>query len=470
MADTPLDRVVPLGPNRPREYATQGKALNASGKPLWLEGMFLRPQHLQQYDRWIETSLEHRVKDQAPYGWGVKALDFDPEALRIGQVQIANADLVFPDGTVFNTSLMHRVAGAREITSEHQGKKLFLAVPLKSVGGLEVGEETPGSQRYVRNMSEARNTAEADRPAANIAVGTLTARLVLEGESLDETANVPIAEIEAVDAQGAVQLSTSFIPPVNTVSASKAVLSHLEEVRSLLRRRGEMMASNAAGQGGSTRNGMMDLMMLGVVNRYEVLIGHLITSGRNMPESVYRDLIGLIGEISAYGTDSRRPPEIPAYDHRDLRTTFRGLVAVLRDLLSFVVEQNAISIPLAKREYGIWLGETSDRMVYQDRSFVLIAYANVNLETLRTQMPIQIKIGPVEKIRELVNLQLPGIAIAPLSVAPRQIPYIQNAVYFELDIENELWPQMQSSAAFALHLSGDYPGLGLELWAIQKGK
>ncbi|WP_428526683.1 type VI secretion system baseplate subunit TssK [Roseibium sp.] len=444
--------------------------MNASGKPLWLEGMFLRPQHLQQYDRWIETNLEHRVKDQAPYSWGVRKLEFDPDALRIGQIQVADADIVFPDGSVFNTSLLHKVAGAREITSEHQGKKIYLAVPLKSVGGLEVGDEAQGKQRYTRHMSEARNTAEADRPPANIAVGTLTARLILEGESLDETANLPIAEIEGVDAQGAVQLSGTFIPPVNFVAASKPLLAHLEEVRSLLRKRGEMMASNAAGQGSSTRNGLMDLMMLGVVNRYEVLIGHLIMSGRHMPETVYRDLISLIGEISAYGTDTRRPPEIPTYDHRDLRMTYQGLVAVLRSLLSFVVEQNAISIPLTKREYGIWLGETSDRMVFQARSFVLIAYANVDLETLRKQMPIQIKIGPVEKIRELVNLQLPGIAISPLSVAPRQIPYIQNAVYFSLDTDNELWPQMQTTAAFALHLSGDYPGLGLELWAIHKGK
>ena len=32
--------------------------MNESLKPLWLEGMFLRPQHLQQHDRWIEATLE----------------------------------------------------------------------------------------------------------------------------------------------------------------------------------------------------------------------------------------------------------------------------------------------------------------------------------------------------------------------------------------------------------------------------
>ncbi|GAA0783487.1 type VI secretion system baseplate subunit TssK [Roseibium denhamense] len=445
--------------------------MNASGKPLWLEGMFLRPQHLQQYDRWIETSLEHRVKDQLPYSWGARLIQFDPDALRIGQLQLAEADIILPDGTVFSTQLLHKIANARQITAEHQGKKIFLAVPLKTAGGLEVSDDGQVNLRYGRNMSEARNTAEADRPPANIAVGTLTARLLIEGESLDETASIPIAEIDSVDAQGAITLSETFVPPLVYLSASKRLLGQLEEIRSLLRKRGEMMAGNAAGQGSSSRGGMIDLMMLGVVNRYEILLGHLIASGRLAPEAVYRDMISLIGEIAAYGTDSRRPPEVPVYDHLDLRATYSGLVAVLRDLLSFVAEQNAVSIPLAKREYGIWLGETTDRMVYQDRSFVLIAYANVALETLRSQMPIQIKIGPVEKIRELVNLQLPGIAITPMSVAPRQIPFIQNAVYFSLDTDNnDLWPQMQNTAAFALHLSGDYPGLGLELWAIQKGK
>ncbi|MTI42571.1 type VI secretion system baseplate subunit TssK [Roseibium hamelinense] len=444
--------------------------MNASGKPLWLEGMFLRPQHLQQHDRWIESTLEYRTKDLVPYSWGVRKLSFDLEALQQGQVRISDLDVILPDGTVFSTAQQHRVSTVREIKPEHQGKKLFLAVAMQSIGSLEVTDSDVPRHRFSRSVSEVQNTAEGDRPSAEIAVGTLTATLVIEGESLDETTNVPIGEIESVDAQGAVQLVDTFIPPVLHAGASRQIVSHLEEIRSLLRKRGDMLASNAAGENSSSRAGLLDLMMLGVSNRYEVLLGHMISSGRHMPEQVYRDLICLIGEIATYGTDSRRPPDIPAYNHRDLRATFQQLVAILRDMLSFVVEQNAVSIPLTKRDYGVWLGETTDRMIFQNRDFVLIAYANVSLEVLRNQMPIQVKIGPVEKIRELVNLQLPGIGISPLSVAPRQIPYIQNAVYFALDVNNELWPQFQTSAAFALHMSGDYPGLGLELWAIQKGQ
>ena len=77
------------------------------------------------------------------------------------------------------------------------------------------------------------------------------------------------------------------------------------------------------------------------------------------------------------------------------------------------------------------------------------------------------KIGAVEHIRELVNVALPGIQVRPLPVAPRQIPFHSAAVYFELDRGSPHWAQMQNSGAFAIHVSGDFPSLKMELWAIR---
>ncbi len=73
----------------------------------------------------------------------------------------------------------------------------------------------------------------------------------------------------------------------------------------------------------------------------------------------------------------------------------------------------------------------------------------------------------MEKIRDLVNLQLPGIALQAMPVAPRQIPYHAGFVYFELDRANELWRELQSSGGIAIHQSGEFPGLALEFWAIR---
>jgi len=73
----------------------------------------------------------------------------------------------------------------------------------------------------------------------------------------------------------------------------------------------------------------------------------------------------------------------------------------------------------------------------------------------------------VEKIRDLVQLALPGIALRPLPVAPKQIPFHAGFNYFELDRGSELWPALQSSGGIAMHIAGEFPGLELELWAIR---
>jgi type VI secretion system protein ImpJ len=100
--------------------------------------------------------------------------------------------------------------------------------------------------------------------------------------------------------------------------------------------------------------------------------------------------------------------------------------------------------------------------------FVLAVNAQIPSEALRLRFPAQVKIGPAERIRDLVNLQLPGVAVKAMPVAPRQIPYHAGFSYFELETRgSELWRQLERSAGLAMHVSGDFPGLELEFWAIR---
>jgi type VI secretion system protein ImpJ len=64
---------------------------------------------------------------------------------------------------------------------------------------------------------------------------------------------------------------------------------------------------------------------------------------------------------------------------------------------------------------------------------VLAVKADIPDEAVRRHFAGHAKIGPVEEIRQLVNSALPGIALRPLPVAPRQIPYNAGVVYFQLD-------------------------------------
>jgi type VI secretion system protein ImpJ len=101
-------------------------------------------------------------------------------------------------------------------------------------------------------------------------------------------------------------------------------------------------------------------------------------------------------------------------------------------------------------------------------TFVLAVNAHMPPEAVRSGFPAMVKIGSIEKIRDLVNLQLPGIALRALPVAPRQLPFHAGYTYFELDKAGDHWAQLQNSVGFAMHIPNEYPGLQMEFWAIRK--
>lgn len=174
------------------------------------------------------------------------------------------------------------------------------------------------------------------------------------------------------------------------------------------------------------------------------------------------------GELATFSSKTRRPAEFDAYRHDDMAGTFVPIINNLRRALGTVMAQAAVPMPLEAHSYGIHVAMLADRNLLKTSYFVLAVKADLPAEQLITRFPAQVKSGPVEKIRDLVVLQLPGIKLRPLPVTPRQIPYHAGFTYFELERTNELWKEMESSGGFAFHVGGEFPGLEMEFWAIKE--
>ena len=112
---------------------------------------------------------------------------------------------------------------------------------------------------------------------------------------------------------------------------------------------------------------------------------------------------------------------------------FGKLMLLLRQGLSVVLEDNAIQLTLVERSHGLNVATVQDAKMMRDFGFVLAVRADVAAEVLLTHFPAQMKIAPVTRIRDLVQLQLPGIGLRTMPAAPRQIPYHAGYTYFELE-------------------------------------
>ncbi|CAH0537441.1 hypothetical protein VMF7928_01111 [Vibrio marisflavi CECT 7928] len=185
------------------------------------------------------------------------------------------------------------------------------------------------------------------------------------------------------------------------------------------------------------------------------------------PEDLYSELVSICGELATFTDESRVAQDFAIYDHDYPHHCFIPVMNALRQSLSIVLEAKALAIQLHKRKYGLTVAPIQDTQLLQDGEFILAVRARIPLDELRKLFVQQTKIASVEKIRDLISLQLPGIPLTALPVAPRQLPYHAGYIYFQLDKSSQAWQMVANASGFAFHIAGDFPDLDLQFWAIR---
>ena len=344
-----------------------------------------------------------------------------------------------------------------------------LAIPVKRPGAVDVldRDDTQGMARYYSSKVESRDVTIDGGDAISIDVGKLRLRLLLATDDLSGYACIGMLRISEAREDKNVLLDDQYIPTVLDCAASSRLNGYLSEMIGLLHHRGESIAGRLADtQRGGTAE-IADYMLLQLVNRLEPLANHLYKMQGLHPQTLFSESVQMVGELSTFTAKNKRPPAIPPYLHDNLQATFAPVITSLRQCLTMVYEQTALSLSLIEKKYGIRVAQIPDRGLLNSATFVLAVRADVPENIIRTHLPAQMKIGPVEHIRQLVNSGISGIPIKALPVAPRQIPFHSGYTYFELERNTPLWKELHTTGGFALHVGGDFPGIQLEFWAIR---
>lgn len=441
-------------------------------KVLWTEGLFLQPHHFQQADRHTEALVAGLAARITPYAWGLSVLDIDEDALKVGKFALRAASGLTQDGVVFRIPGADNHPPALEVPPGVKDCVVYLTVPQRRQGALEIdpsGVELSAARLRVAEL-EVTDTFGAGRKPVTLAVGRLRLQYALALDDLSDRLAIPVARIIEVRPDLEVVLDKAFIPSALDLRAAAPLQGFLREIEGLLGHRMTALSGRLS-QSGPARGAaeIQDFLLLMAINRILPVVRMQPDLENLHPAVFYRDCLAIAGELATFMASEKHPPQFPPYQHHDLTTTFATVMRVLRRYLSAVLEQNAVSIPLEPRKYGISVGLIADRKLIGTSGFFLAVTADIPAENIRRHFAGQAKIGPVEEIRQLVNSALPGITLRPLPVAPRQIPYHAGAVYFELDPESPYWGRMTTSGGVAVHVSGDYPGLKMELWAVRQG-
>ena len=442
----------------------------AGDRVVWSEGMFLRPQHFQQLERCVERYVHLRTVPSEPFYWGYTALVIDREALAHGKVALEMAAGVMPDGTPFAFSRAGEGPEALDIEPHAKGATIVLAVPLSRSDGVQVAFDAEGAHagaRFIAHEREIADINEVGLEPALVQLGRLQLRLMAESDVSADWYTLGVLRVIERRADRQLIVDEGYIPPMLDAHADSVLSGYIRELHRLLLSRSEALAGRLTAPGRMGVSELSDLLLLQVVNRALAFGSHAENLPRIHPERLFHEWLALACELATLTSDARRPTAFPIYEHDDLRKCFGELLDPLRRSLATVLAQHAVQIPLEDQGNRVSVAVIADDDLREHAGFVLAVHADMRAEDIRSRVPAQIKLGPVERIRDLVHLQLPGIGVQPLPVAPREIPYHAGHVYFEIDKGGDLWRQLERSGALALHLAGEFPGLALEFWAIR---
>lgn len=442
--------------------------MSSRNRVIWREGLFIKPQHFQQQQRHSDYALHARLSALSDYFYGLQSLAINEDYLGFGRIALVGATGILPDGTVFNIPNDDMLPTPLEITDASvANQKVYLALPLSVSGVNEVGQGGLVATRLQAHRHDVRDLHSEGGDVVSLEVGRVSLRLMLEREDRSAYASLAIARILDKRPDGGLVLDPNFMPCSISVSAIPTLKRFLGESAGLVAERARSLSQRIAAPGQQGVADVAEFMMLQLLNRAQPQLSHLARLGTLHPERLHEALVQLCGELMTFTDESRLPPEFPAYRHDDQQVSFEPVMLALRQALSTVLSPRAVSIQLRKHQYGIMVAMVNESELMKSADFVLAVRARMPQEQLRKQLQQQTKVASSDKIRELISLQLPGIPLLPLPVAPRQLPYHAGYSYFQLDRQSPAWQMLAVSNTLAFHIAGDFPELDMQLWAIR---
>lgn len=437
---------------------------------LWKEGLFIRPQHFQQESRFLTSQLK-QVIDISAYNLGFEEVVFDQQQLAYGKFALARCRGVMPDRTLFDLPLTDKLPSPISINSNLIGETIYLSLPIVADGESEINYLADNSD-FVNSRSEIIFTEVKDTHSEN---GNYTQIELLKNQyflksSLDDLSNyisLPIAKIKDISLDHQVILDDDFYPMSLHINAMPIFVKKLSELSDLISLRAQNIVNRIGRPEQSGVADVNDFLMLLTLNRVLPLVKSIVKLGKSHPLSVYELLASLRSELATFVLKERFSEAFYDYLHDNPASSLNLLFSDIKSYLSVVSNAKVVPLPVVAHQYGIYTSQVNDSSLFSSAEFIIAIKAHMQPDLLKNQFVQQTKISSIEQINQLVHLQLPGVPVHALPVAPRYLPYHSGFMYFQLDKTSSFWENLVSSSGFGFHITGNYPGLEIEFWAIR---
>lgn len=444
----------------------------AVNRVAWREGMFLRPQHFQAQDRFLEGYVAARHDQALPYSWGFSEISLDGGLAELGQVAIKSAKGIMPDGTPFSIPENISPPAPVAIADDTRDCVAYLTLPPRQPGATEFADAVKEQIdcRFLVEEQEISDNFSDERISEDIALGRPNLRIGISPDETEGRLLIGFARIREVSSKRVI-FDDRFIPPALDIRAGRLKSMN----KDILGRAGQLageLARTAADSAEGGQDTFRAFLLLQALNRWCAVLRHLDTMPAIHPERLFENFLALAAEASTLKRSDRKLPDLPPYQHEDLQGCFEPLVSLLQDLLSGSLEQSTVQLPLAR----VGKSKSAFQHVIRDRELIQNSYLYLavsdkskSMEEIRKRIPAYCKIGSTLKMAEIINSNLESwVPLRHTTQPASQLRILPNYVYFELDRNTPYWGQLIEAPGIGIHIADSWPELKLELWAVKQ--
>lgn len=441
-------------------------------KILWGEGLFLRPQHFQQQDARHEACVRKAMLVAEPFAWGLRALEFDHDALASGTLRVDRLDVVLPDGEIYCAPGEDRLPPPLALDPfDWEGGPIELHLALHHLrdfgSNYDAGEGGTTNSRYVLDTHQVPDLF-TDALEAEISVLRKQSRLIASTQASDQYLTIPLLRIRRTPTNG-YEFDPSFIAPSLRVDGAPALCLMLRRLLDALQAKVDALygfhrepTKNVI----EFRSGdVASFWLLHTASSAFAALAHIQRNPSLHPERLFQELLRLAGGLMTF-SKSHTLGELPTYDHRRPASCFEKIDGILRSLLEAVISTRYFAIALVEQKPSFHLGRIDSDKISHDSRFFMAVSAALPLSEIIESVPARFKAGAPDDVEKLVLSAMGGVSLTHCAQVPPAIPVRPGACYFSLDPHGPLYERMVKARSITIYAPAGYPDLKLELIAV----
>lgn len=444
-------------------------------RPLWAAGALLSPQQFQQQARWESWTNECIARLALAHPWGVRAVAFDLEALRLGKLKATRLCLRLPDGTLIDTDHADTLPNALELSrvlpEGVQHGLLLVALPLEQANGdncLFDGERADRPVRYRQNWRDVQDVYADEVQSIGVLEQVVSLRLDTDDNA--DFVTCPVARVLR-DAEGAWVTDPEYVPPLLSFAAHAGLVNQLDNLLTqMAAKRQRLMGMRRESNQRMADFAVADVSLfwlLNALNTYQPVLADIRACPDRHPEQVYLEMAKLAGSLLTFSLE-HDIDQIPAYQHSNLESVLPPLMRTLSTLLEASLPSRVISLELEELVANRWQARLDDPRLREPEGadFYLSVRSTLSPPQLQDRFPRLCKVGTPDDVDHLINAALDGVPLRPVNHVPAALPLRLENQYFHLDIAHAKGQAVLAAGLCAFYTPGTLRDVQLELFAV----